>query len=112
MFFELLRCVQLLLLLRLRLEPELTDIEEPVEAERALPRRGPRSPFGGGEGERVTSRMLWSPGLSSRAGDRDTDLDGDRRRSRRGGDIERSGRRDKSRLSGGCGGGEPETPRT
>lgn len=41
----------------LRLEPELTDIEESLEADRERPRRrGPRSPGGGGDGDRVSFR--------------------------------------------------------
>ena len=61
--------LRLRLRLRLLLEPELTDIEDPVEADRPLRARGPRSPRGGGEGERESSLMLRSFG--------DLDLDWD-----------------------------------
>lgn len=87
-------CVQLLLLLRLRLrlrlDPVLTDIEESdaEEAERDR-RREPRSPRGGGEGERLS---LPPPSRTPRMGDREGDLEGERRLRRMwgGGDLERS----------------------
>ena len=70
---------QLLLRLRLRLDRLLTDMEESESEERA--RRGARSPRGGGGME--LGLLPRSSSLSSCIGDRERDLDGERRRSRR-----------------------------